>query len=371
MFVGIVNTPRDYAWGSSTAIPELLGVAPTGAPQAEYWMGTHPGSPSRLVGRTGTLPDLVPGGLPFLLKVLTPVTSVSLQAHPSVAQAEAGFAREEAAGIPIDAPERNYKDRNSKPEMVYALNEPFGALAGFRPVAETRAVLEQVSAARPLLDRLIGDESLRDVFSWLLSGDPEVAQLTDAVSAASATAEGLSWATVRSLAVSYPGDPGILISLLLHMLVLEPGEALYLPAGNIHAYQYGVGIEVLANSDNVIRGGLTPKHIDVAELLAILDFRPLPAPYLRPEVVTPGVSVFRPGVPDFLLTVVGPDAARRGVDVTIAGGGPAIAFAGSGAVTLDGAESSYTLEQGAGAYVSGEEALHVSGDGLLFLATAG
>jgi mannose-6-phosphate isomerase len=371
MFVGIVNTPRDYAWGSSTAIPELLGVAPTGAPQAEYWMGTHPGSPSRLVGRGGTLPDLVPGGLSFLLKVLAPVTSVSLQAHPSVAQAEAGYAREEAAGIPIDAPERNYKDRNSKPEMVYALGEPFGALAGFRPVADTRAVLEPVAAAAPLLARLTGDESLRDVFSWLLSGDPEVAELTAAVSAAAAAVDGPSWATVRSLAVSYPGDPGILISLLLHMLVLEPGEALYLPAGNIHAYQYGVGIELLANSDNVIRGGLTPKHIDVAELLEILDFRPLPAPYLRPELVAPGVSVFRPDVPDFMLTVVTPDAAPHGVDVTIVGGGPAIAFVGSGAVTLDGAEASHTLERGAAAYVSGEETLHVSGSGLLFLATAG
>jgi mannose-6-phosphate isomerase len=370
LFVGIVNAPRDYAWGSSTAIPELLGVPPTGRPQAEYWLGTHPGSPAQLTSG-GSLSDLVPGGLPFLLKVLAPRTSVSLQAHPSAAQAEAGFAREEAAGIPVDASERNYKDRNAKPEMVYALGEPFGALAGFRPVADTRVVLGQVPAAAPLLDRLTGDEALRDVFAWLLSGDSEVTDLITAVVAGAADAEGPSWATVRSLAVSYPGDPGILISLLLHMLVLEPGEALYLPAGNIHAYQYGVGIEVLANSDNVIRGGLTPKHVDVDELLEILDFRPLPAPYLRPEVVEPGVAVFRPDVPDFALTVVSPDAAGRGVDVAIPGGGPAIAFLTSGAVTLDGAEASHTLEQGAAAFVSGEASLHVRGDGLLFVAMKG
>ncbi|HEV7742265.1 MAG TPA: mannose-6-phosphate isomerase, class I [Pseudolysinimonas sp.] len=374
MFVGIVNTPRDYAWGSSTAIPRLLGAAPTGEPQAEYWLGAHPGSPSRLAGREGTLQDLVPDGLPFLMKVLAPVSSVSLQAHPSVAQAEAGFAREEAAGVAVDAPERNYKDRNSKPEMVYALGEPFGALAGFRPVAETRAVLEPAAAhpaIRDLLGKLTGDESLRDVFTWLLSGRPEVADLTAAVSAAAATMQGPSWATVRGLAESYPGDPGIPISLLLHMLTLEPGEALYLPAGNIHAYQYGVGIEVLANSDNVIRGGLTPKHVDVAELLEILDFRPLPAPYLRPEVVSPGVSVFRPGIPDFMLTVVSPDAAGPGAHVSIAGGGPAIAFVVSGAVTLDGAESSFTLEPGAAAYLRGEESVRVQGNGLTFLATSG
>jgi len=371
MFVGIVNTPRDYAWGSSTAIPALLGVAPTGAPQAEYWLGTHPGSPSRLVGREGTLPDLVPEGLPFLLKVLTPVTSVSLQAHPSVAQAEAGFAREDAAGIPVDSPDRNYKDRNAKPEMVYALDEPFGALAGFRPVAETRAVLEPVAAAAPLLDRLTDDGSLREVFTWLLSGAPEVAQLTAAVSEAAASAEGVSWATVRSLAVSYPGDPGIPISLLLHMLVLEPGEALYLPAGNIHAYQYGVGIELLANSDNVIRGGLTPKHIDVAELLEILDFRPLPAPYLRPEVLEPGVEAFRPDVPDFVLTVVSPDAAQRGVTVAIPEGRAAIAFLTSGSARLTGEGDSYSLVQGGAAYLSGEPAVRVEGDGRLFIAMSG
>jgi mannose-6-phosphate isomerase len=368
MFVGIVNTPRDYAWGSTTAIPALLGVPPTGAPQAEYWMGTHPGSPSRLVGRAGTLADHTT--LRFLLKVLAPASPISLQAHPSIAQAEAGFAREEAAGIPIDAPERNYKDRNHKPEMVYALGGPFTALAGFRPVAETRVVLDGVEAAAPLRDRLTGDEALRDTFAWLLSGAPEVAELTRALGAA--TASGPSWDIVRRLAEFYPGDPGIPISLLLHAVTLDEGEAIYLPAGNIHAYQSGVGVELLANSDNVIRGGLTPKHIDVAELLEILDFRPLPAPYLRPEIVAPGVSVFTPpDVDDFVLTVVSPDASEAGADVAIAGGGAAIAFAGSGAAMLSGAGESFAIERGAAVYLEGIDTLHVEGDGLVFVATSG
>lgn len=368
MFVGIVNTPRDYAWGSSTAIPELLGVAPTGGPQAEYWLGTHPGSPARTADGT-SLADIT--SLPFLLKVLAPETPISLQAHPSNAQAEAGFAREEAAGIPLDAPERNYKDRNHKPEMVYALSDPFRALAGFRPVAETRAVLRDVPAAAPLLDRLTDDDALRDTFAWLLSGTPEIADLTAGISAAGASESGASWETVRRLARFYPGDPGIPVSLLLHTVTLAPGEAIYLPAGNIHAYLHGVGVELLANSDNVLRGGLTPKHVDVAGLLEILDFRPLPAPYLVPSTPQAGVEVFTPDVPDFVLTVVGPDAAKAGADVAIPGGGPAIAFVTSGAVTLDGAEASHTLEQGAAAYVSGEPVLHVRGSGRMFVASSG
>jgi hypothetical protein len=145
MFVEITNAPRDYAWGSTTLIPELFGVAPDGQPQAEIWLGTHPASPSRLVGREGDLRD-VAGELPFLLKILAAGSPLSLQAHPTTAQAQDGFARENAVGIPIDASHRNYKDPYAKPEMIYALSDEFRALCGFRPVAETRTVLD---AGRP------------------------------------------------------------------------------------------------------------------------------------------------------------------------------------------------------------------------------
>jgi mannose-6-phosphate isomerase len=188
---------------------------------------------------------------------------------------------------------------------------------------------------------------------------------------ASAVVDGPSWETVRLLAEYYAGDPGIPISLLLHTIALRPGEVLYLPAGNIHAYLGGLGIELMAASDNVLRGGLTPKHVDVPELLEVLDFHPLPAPYLHPSSPEPGVSIFRPDVPDFVLTVVSPDAAGHGVDITIEGRGPAIAFVASGAATLDGADASYTLERGRAVYVSGEEAVHISGDGLVFVASSG
>jgi mannose-6-phosphate isomerase len=291
MFVEITNEPRDYAWGSTTFLPELLGVAPDGRPQAEIWLGTHPGSPARLVAGGGDLRE-VTGELPFLLKLLAAGSPLSLQAHPTAAQAEEGFARENAAGIPLDAAYRNYKDPFAKPEMVYALSDEFRALCGFRSAAESRAVLD---AARPgLFPELQTDADIPAVFAWLLSGDPAVAAVVDVVSAVAQEADGDSWRTARGLVAAYPGDPGIAISLLLHTVVLRRGEALYLPAGNIHAYQEGLGIELMGPSDNVLRCGLTAKHVDVAELLKIVDFAPVTDPRL-PPVTAGGLTAFTPG----------------------------------------------------------------------------
>ena len=319
MFVEITNSPRDYAWGSTTLIPQLLGVAPDGRPQAEIWLGTHPSSPSRLVGRDGDLRD-VAGELPFLLKILAAGSPLSLQAHPTTAQAREGFARENAAGIPLDAPWRNYKDPYAKPEMLYALSDGFRALCGFRPVAETRAVLDAVDP--DLLPELRTDADIRPVFGWLLSGDRAVAATVAAVSAAARDADGESWRTVRGLVEHYPGDPGIAISLLLHSVVLRRGEALYLPAGNIHAYQEGLGVELMGPSDNVLRGGLTSKHVDVPELLTVLDFRALPAPRLEP-VDENGVAVFAPEGAGWRLRVA------RGGALRVAGPGILLVVAGA------------------------------------------
>jgi mannose-6-phosphate isomerase len=290
MFVEIANEPRDYAWGSTTLIPEFLGVAPDGRPQAEIWYGTHPGSPARVVGHAGDLRD-VAGELPFLLKILAAGSPLSLQVHPTTAQAQAGFARENAAGIPIDAPHRTYKDPFSKPEMIYALSAEFRALSAFRPVAKTRALLDAVDPG--LLADLRSDGDLRAVVERLLTTDarPEV----EAITRVAATASGEEWATVRLLAEHYPGDPGIGVSLLLHTVVLRRGEALYLPAGNMHAYLAGLGVELMGPSDNVLRCGLTPKHIDTAELLEVVDFTPVEDPRLRPTVDGDGSVLFEPG----------------------------------------------------------------------------
>ena len=366
MFVEITNTPRDYAWGSTSAIAELLGREPSGRPEAELWLGAHPGSPARLVGRDGTLLDVAPG-LPFLLKVLAARTPLSLQAHPTPAQAEAGFAREEAAGIPIDDPARNYKDAFPKPELIYALSDPFRALCGFRPVDETRALLEPVAGDEriaPLRDRLRADADLQPTFEWLITRGEGVDDLIAALVEASAVVDDVAWDSVRRLSESFPGDPGIAISLLMHTAVLAPGAVLYLPAGNIHAYLEGVGVELMASSDNVLRGGLTSKHVDVPELLAVLDFTPRPVPYLVPEEPQPGVRVFRPDGLDFELTVV------DGVDVEVRLGGPAIVLCARGSAAIDGGE----LERGHAVYVQDVAALDAMADangGLVFVASGG
>jgi mannose-6-phosphate isomerase len=349
MFVEITNSPRDYAWGSTTLLPEFLGVAPDGKPQAELWLGTHAGSPARVVGRDGDLRD-VAGELPFLLKVLAAGAPLSLQTHPTTTQAQAGFAREDAAGIPIDAPHRNYKDPHAKPEMIYALSDEFRALSAFRPVAETRAVLDAIDSG--LLRDLRTDGDLKPVVERLLTTDV-AAEVAD-VTAAARHAEGDSWATVRLLAEHYPGDPGVAVSLLLHTVVLRRGEALYLPAGNIHAYLSGLGVELMGPSDNVLRCGLTPKHVDVPELLSVVDFTPVLDPRLAAASVGGGVTVFAPDGAGWELRVL--DAGAR-LEVTT----PAIAF------VLEG--SLRGLSRGSAAYLVGET-IEVAAAGRVVVATA-
>jgi mannose-6-phosphate isomerase len=374
MFVGLTNTPRDYAWGSTTAIADLLGRKPPGRPEAEYWLGTHPGSPAVLVdGPSGDrlLSDLTE--LPFIMKVLAAETPVSLQAHPSTAQAEAGFARENAAGIPMDAPNRNYKDPRHKPEMIFAISDPFDALCGFRPVAQTRAILAPV-AGDPLvtafLDRLVDDSSLKGVFEWLISKGDGVGDLMARLVELAPSQPGIEFATVSSLAVDYPGDPGIVISLLLNRLIVHPGEAVFLPAGNIHSYLHGLGIEVLASSDNVLRGGLTHKFVDVPELLKILDFRPLPIPFLTPDTSVAGLRLFRPDVPDFELAVFDPAQSLDG-SVEFRPGGEFVALATGGALTIARGEDTETLQLGQALYATASETpIVVSGSGTLYVTSA-
>jgi len=381
----IENTPRPYAWGSTTAIAYLLGTAPSGGPEAELWFGDHPGSPARIVEGSDE-PDLAAyltargEKLPFLLKVLAAAEPLSLQAHPTIAQAREGFARENAAGISLDDPARNYTDELHKPELIYALSDPFIALAGFRSVEAARAELQQGAGAvdaehagagarlAPLIDRLTGDEALPDVVRWLIERGEGVDELVDAVTDLAHRLEhrpsdSESWATVRRLAHHYPGDPGIALSLLMHTVVLRPGEALYLPTGNIHSYQSGLAIEVMAASDNVLRGGLTPKHVDVAELMTVLDARPVPEPRITPTTVSAGVHRFEPDIVDFALTVIDREAAHRGV--TVDARGRAIVLCLDGRATLQG---SFVLERGHAAFCD-DESLNIHGDGRIIIAT--
>ncbi|KQS06491.1 mannose-6-phosphate isomerase, class I [Curtobacterium sp. MCLR17_007] len=377
MFLGITNTPRDYAWGSVTAIPELLGRTVTGAPQAELWLGAHPGSPSvvvnpAMVGGADTVLDWIAAephtalgddrtGLPFLLKVLAAAAPLSLQAHPTPEQAREGFDREEAAGVPVDDPARNYKDPFPKPELVVALSERFEALSGFRPVGETLADVEVLDAGSGRLGPLVAhlQQGLEDTVRWLETADPSAQAVIDAASHLAQDVQDPSpnTATVASLAESYPGDPGIVVSLLMHRVTLTRGQAMYLPAGNIHAYLDGLGIELMAPSDNVLRGGLTPKHVDVPELLRVLDFTAYPAPLLEPEQLAVGVDRFAPEGVGFALVRVTGDGGPVGLST---GGvaplsGPSIAVCTEGVVTLVGATSATLLRQGESCFVTPDE----------------
>ncbi|MDF2573176.1 MAG: manA [Agromyces sp.] len=410
MFLAIDNTPRDYAWGSTTAIAEFRGVTPTGGPEAELWLGAHPGSPARVVAGASVghadlaawiaaEPERALGAehaargprLPFLVKLLAAAAPLSLQAHPTTEQARAGFAREEADGIPLDAYDRNYRDEHHKPELIVALSETFDALSGFRPLGEVRDILAVLRAADAassspepgaldlLEQHLSGTEPLRDTVEWLLrdgrgEDTGEAAWVVERVTALAGSDDArrspyaLSFDTARALAEVYPGDPGIVISLLLNRVRLRRGEALYLAAGNIHAYLDGLGIELMAASDNVLRGGLTPKHIDVTELVEVLDFTAVDPPRLNPEPIAPGVVAFRPDVPDFVLyrAEPGSDAARVAID------GPAVVLAEGGALHVGGAAGGASLARGAAVYVTPDEReLVIEGDGIAWVATTG
>jgi len=323
------NPIRDYAWGSPTAIPQLLGLAPSGRPAAELWIGAHPDSPSTAPAHADQpgLDALIaadPAGLlgpgtvarfgerlPFLLKLLAAERALSLQVHPNRRQAEAGFAAEEAAGVDRASPERNYRDANHKPEMAYAITE-FQAFCGFRPVAATADLFAALAVPElePYRELLRNANGLRAVFTTLLTlTGPARQRLLDSVLAGCRrlAGSGGEWSAEARASVlaaeDFPDDIGPVVALLLNYVRLAPGEAIFLGAGNVHAYLRGVCVELLANSDNVLRCGLTPKHIDVPELVRITDFTPMTEPRYRPTGQAADRVDFRLPVPDFELSV--------------------------------------------------------------------
>lgn len=380
--IRVDNTPRDYAWGSLTDIATLRGLTPSGGPEAELWLGTHPGSPTRIIdpdeaGGATTLSEFFAGRneepLPFLLKLLAADKPLSIQAHPSPQQAQDGFARENVAGIPLDAPNRNYKDSSHKPELIVALSDTFEALCGFRDVSETIDQLEtliqaNIQACQPTsaLSQFISELSSHEnplgwAVSWALTSDEAHALVSEISVAGRVARDDL----LTELATDYPGDPGIIVALLLNRVTLSRGQALYLPAGNMHAYIRGCGVELMAASDNVLRGGLTTKHVDVPELLSVVTTDVMPVPYLLPQIQGDGVEIFRPDVPDFALAHISGTDIDAHLDLTR----HSIAICVSGQITLTGHQSEITLNQGDIACVTADEAtVKLSGTGELFAA---
>lgn len=380
------NQIQPYPWGSKVAIPRLFARPPSSSPEAELWVGAHPKAPSSVQTPEGPraldrwlaeAPDvrLGPtvnarfGGLPFLLKYLAAAEPLSIQCHPNQAQAQAGFAREEAAGIPIDARQRTYRDPNPKPELVVARSR-FEALKGFRSPEEIQALLGALNlpGAHALLAPLTasaGKEGLAMFYRGLMRQPAEAKTrlALSAVRSAAALAESnpaFEW--VGRLGQAYPGDVGVLSPLLLEYVALEPDEALYLGAGELHAYLGGEAIEIMANSDNVVRGGLTQKHIDVGELLDLLTYASSGLEILRPEAVAPGEYRYSVPSPYFSLSLLRP-APETPVQLR-AQGRPAVALSLAGHTQLTGPDGALDLKPGQSLFIPPQDALlKLSGEG--------
>jgi mannose-6-phosphate isomerase len=323
------NVIQPYAWGSTTAIADLLGrPVPSADPQAELWMGTHPKGPSMVVAQGRRLPlqqviDRRPvevlGAdaalrfgpcLPFLFKVLAAAQPLSIQAHPSKSQAVAGYARENREGKPLAAADRNYRDDNHKPEIICALT-PFWGLNGFRLPAAAVALLAPVCPRAlngPFQDLKRGPAAgLRDFFKSMMSlavGDRAAAVEEIAQKAQPLLDQSLVYRWIVNLTRTYPADLGVLSPALLNLIRLEPGQAMYLPAGQLHAYLEGMGIELMANSDNVLRGGLTPKHVDLTELMAVVRFEAADPAVIRAHAVRPAEYGYACPALEFALSVI-------------------------------------------------------------------
>lgn len=324
------NKIQAYAWGSTQAIPELLGRPnPENRPQAELWMGAHPKAPSLAYqnGRWVSLqqlisqnPDDVLGKtvakkfdnrLPFLFKILAAAKPLSIQAHPNKHQAQIGFQRENKQQIPLDAAERNYRDGNHKPECICALTR-FWALSRFRRIPNILTDLQQLNLK--LLDDMRSElnqqptaQGLKRFFTSLMSLSPDQKkQVVDEAlkKAREAAGDRPEFTWMMKLAHHYPEDIGVLSPFFLNLICLEPGQAIYLDAGELHAYLEGLGIELMANSDNVLRGGLTPKHVDVPELLRILNFEGSDITLLTPEASVTNELIYPSPAAEFVLSVI-------------------------------------------------------------------
>ena len=363
------NPILHYDWGSRHSLAELRGDPSRSAkPEAELWIGAHPKAPSRALvgGRWIPLDELIAASperwlgkesvrrfgeqLPFLLKILAVATPLSIQVHPNRVQAERGFAREDSAGIPIDAPQRNYRDANPKPELVCAL-DAFQALCGVRradEILDRSGDLSALSAPLVALRQTPNEQGVRQFLSNLLRLDAgEQRRCVENVLAEFERSDAdcepeRTW--IRTLAELHPGDIGVLSPLWMYRIELAAEEALFLGAGNLHAYLSGIAVELMANSDNVLRGGLTQKHVDVDEVLEVLDPTPTPPQPVPVREDGPAIRTYLAPVREFELSCIRPSRSGGGVQLDAQGAELILAASGSFEVSA--------AERGAGSSVS-------------------
>lgn len=382
----MINKVQNYDWGSKTALTQLYGIPnPSNLPMAELWMGAHPKASSEVIdsqnNQTVPLNTLIDNNpeaylgkkvaqtyhrLPYLFKVLCAAQPLSVQVHPNKKYAEVGFAKENAAGIPLDSPIRNYKDDNHKPELIYALT-PFRAMNAFRPLDEIASLLDFVSAAHPDIQLFVQaptEEKLSRLFAQLLNLAGEQKELALGVlKAALNSRQGEPWNSIKQMVSLYPEDNGLFTPLLLNVIELQPGEAMFLYARTPHAYLEGVGLEVMANSDNVLRAGLTNKHIDIPELIANIDFKPTAAHDLL-NIPEKSGNVWKYHIPveDFSFNIYSINHSG----VTLTNDTASILFCIEGELVLSSGNKEINIDSGESVFLPAyEESVSIKGNGKL------
>lgn len=384
MLVKLSNQALDYAWGSKTLISDYFGIPATGKPMAEMWFGTHDGSPTEVVGQGHSLHEVLlsqgrESRLPFLLKILAAEAPLSIQAHPNPEQAIEGFSRENAQGLPIDASNRNYKDDRAKPELIVSLTDRFDALVGFSDSAliqERFAELLEASTNELLSEVLTNwiqlletDSGIEKVFLETLTSsecdENFISNLIDAAEQCPALVD-----LVVHLAEHHGKDRGIASALLMNHMVLGRGEGVFVPAGMPHAYLSGLGVEVMLASDNVLRGGLTPKHIDVEELFKVLVFESTEPALVKTKTLAVGFEKFDLPTPefDFYRGEVGSNNLLA--DLNLPGDSIVLCTQGSVAVS-NSQEEREVINSGEAVFMAGDaRSFSLTGNGTVFMAVS-
>ena len=374
MLVRLSGEIKNYPWGSTTLIQEHLGLGVADTALAEVWFGTHPAGESSSMESGEKLSQVIGGKLSFLAKFLAADSPLSIQVHPNQEQAKEGFAREQALGLDATDPNRNYRDDSHKPEILIALS-PFSALCGFRPRAELQEIFLAFSESEDrfgeLAAKLATGAPLAEIFGELLLDIELPARFLESVGQADSVGDdGALVLQARDLAIrlldKYPGDQGAMVALMLNLVELSPGEAIYLPAGNLHAYLSGLGVEVMAASDNVIRGGLTSKHVDQAELLRITDFSELVEPKVKPLKLAEGFLEYPVSAQEFRVYQASLSGSNLLADLDLPNGALVICTAGEVAVSTS-LEEREVLKKSEVVYVSEAKKFSLSGSGTVFV----
>jgi mannose-6-phosphate isomerase len=370
MLSRITGFTKNYDWGSKDLIPDFFGTDKSSEPIAEIWFGTHPLGESETIWEGKPLSESLGKKLNFLVKIISADRALSIQVHPNAQQARDGFHYEQAQGIALDDPKRNYKDSSHKPEALIALTS-FKALCGFRPRKDLILIFTEFGKSEPefelLAKNLIGGSNLAEVFQELIANTELAKRFNQTVD----TSQNVAMATeardlVQRLLVQFPDDTGALVALMLNEVSLEPGQAIYLPAGNIHAYLSGLGIEVMAASDNVLRSGLTSKHVDLAEVLKIADFNEFQEPKVRPRKLAEGLVEYPVQASEFRVYRAEVSGKNLLADLDLPASAMVVCTSGEVAVStsLDERE---VLTKAQVVFASGAKKLSLSGSGTAFV----